>query len=849
MQNVKIIVFIFISQFTLANCLNGVLQTPNKEISTLTDLTVLSCIEKYQNFEFDSTDDACECTKSYDTGESRPSKNSYSRTYPEDKAYNEAGKILKGKIFEFSNILLGLDDVNQLSGTNIGHQCNLLEVTTKISCLGDFSKAKKLFAPLMEKMDEVYLEKEEYKGPESIRKRLEDYFMAVAQGEYQKGEGSQNNCIAPNLNSKLAKRRIKLELESRELNNSENPIVNLIRESISSHPDFASQLESQSLNEILKNHDIQKSIGQKIDSLCTNLAKELEGVACTDDYSGGFDIDKDEFFESVSIAEDAATEKDSIEVIKQMNSICKPQSFKIKSKPIANFWDEKFKIPSPVAYEANHYSAALEASTQLEKYGVCGVICENPNPPYAVGGCQRKDVNKQYAELNCDSILNDVTNTDVASIESCRYLKLFQTLEVSDEIDAILASDIKEESSSGTRENKRINSPTNRKSNFASSLLGKFLAKKPSSKVSRPQQIATMTDDSATKTNRTKEKTETVAANPPSQIQGNLAMKVEKKSRPSNISEAQVNSSLRMRNSGRRIQNDNSSDERVRVASGVTSSRSSSRDFNNPFMKKSDGIDVANDKLQDLMSKLGQMESENKKFESLANNMKRKKLSEALPTRGSRRIAPLGSYDEYGVAVNPENSIGNPPPLPRGNSFSNREEEGITSRTDLLGDDATGITSPEDGDVSMQASLGRGGKVPGTLGSSSARSRSPASLKRGSSESGDSSAISKLFQGKIAGNSVAPVDKDNLVEVKIPDRVKEVNLAEVLKNRNEIKPGEPFVLYEVQRGRKIKVTLIPTFSKLGRRRIFTGYRPLKVNSRNKFLVDKLKAQKNLFVQI
>lgn len=153
-----------------------------------------------------------------------------------------------------------------------------------------------------------------------------------------------------------------------------------------------------------------------------------------------------------------------------------------------------------------------------------------------------------------------------------------------------------------------------------------------------------------------------------------------------------------------------------------------------------------------------------------------------------------------------------------------KSQRGSVVATDLVGRSVTGVSATDERSTSAQGAL-----------------------KQYSSGKGELSSISKLFMGELDKRSVSTTSSNisQLQRVLIPNQLDKVDLVALLKNKDEIKPGEPFILYEIERGEKVEVTLVPTFSEFANKKSFTGYRPINVNRVNQYLVDKIRAHKNL----
>jgi len=598
---------------------------------------------------------------------------------------------------------------------------------------------------------------------------------------------------------------------------------------------------NSSTSDISSSKNVRDFIEDKLKRKCVFIKNEINKLSCNEDISHyGKNIEeKDKKFKIEDIAMDISDTSENLSTkLGEIKGICQRNS----NMPIYKDYDNLLKpIKGDIDNPTTAYQGAtLEATNEVynitdlfspgEKKegegGTCEDLCVQPIKLDNTGFCIKQPLDEVMKKFDC-------ANKDTKHKKKCAYLSLMEENQVVDKIQDVYAelSDSEKNSEKGKSllEQLRIRGVSVTKNN---ELLDKFLnVKKPET----TKEIAKAPSDS-TKPKTTSLNTIKVGKTPnePKQQTSQPTQKAKVKVAKTNPAQTAIDMDAALN----RLESSGSS---------LSFGRSSKGKSKGSKYKKGDSdISSASKKLDGLLSTLDDLRKDNSDIDNILANMGTTPYQASTGNNGglpsssgsgySNRLASNsvpGNYVSSGsggagsVSGAPGSGFGdNGLSNPSGGSYV-----GDIARTDLVGKSSTGVSSPEDGDLQAQS-------APGVRG--------PTSVRGGSSSS---SPISQLFQGQIEASNIQDNTKaSDLIEVEISRGVKEVNLAELLKNRDEINPGEAFILYEVVGQRKVEVTLIPTFSNFKGKRFFAGYRPLDVNGSNKILVDKLKAEKNLLTQ-
>jgi hypothetical protein len=581
--------------------------------------------------------------------------------------------------------------------------------------------------------------------------------------------------------------------------------------------------------DITTSEKLKSYLAQKLKSKCDQINQQFETAICSNELS---DLDRtipeDEKFDYFVERSSTLIDNNDLEgSLGKVKTLCGTNK---AGATLDDYWQTLTgSSKSPSENFNSQMLQSIDKSIYIQKSNLCEDICVKGGEKGPDGFCKKRNIDDVIAQYKCDSV------TDEEMKRKCGILKLLKEEGTIKEIEEVLASSdlvIKDPERYGSVSDKIRYGVNTKKKN---ELLNQFL------EIGKPD----VKEESKTANKPAKEDNNSRLSTPKVGKQDSVAPKPQE-SQPKQQKTARVKPNVDM-NKQKQLDMD-AALNRLETAKGSLSFGRSSKGRSGSSKKSGSGtssdITEANSRLDSLMATLDNLQKDNSSIDNLIKNMNNPAYGagtgndsnngagSSYTRRRPTQLANNGAAGGAGSFGSAPSSAGG---LPSESSISNPsggEYVGDIARTDLVGKSSTGVSSPEDGDFSAQT-------APGV--------RKPASLGRGG-EAG-SSDISKLFQGRLEASKVSDnTNTSNLVQVEVKKGVKEVNLAELLKNRDEINPGEAFILYEVVQNKKIEVTLIPTFSNYKGKRFFAGYRPLDVNGNNRILVEKLKAERNLLTQ-
>lgn len=834
-----------------------------KLTETLESITPKGCIQKIENMDLFDSDETCSCFKPYyeDVKEINIAS--------DEEKFEETGNALITKFQKLSTDFAQLatlmpslandSEIFESCGVErpfefSGNQCNSNDPKVK-------QRMKKMFGFYLKDNETIGVRGSKQFSVDNLVDKLGKEIRLYTSSSAKPDMHNENHCVHPSMNFFVQKKEIDIYLNEKNRELLYNSVVLDSDNTFNSADDVSffnllkmnndgtvdreglSLLKSEwstigpekNSGDITNSNKLKSYLKKKLINRCNDINKDVKEAVCSDKINKlDLNITKNNKFDHIlNIVDSGKLEGDDlITGLGSIKKICKSET---NGKSINGVWESLTglnELPSEI-YSQNAKNAVKFTNELSENLSLCSEICDNDGKKDDVGFCQKKDIDKLLVKYECKKL-----NSIDVSIEKqkCDALSLLKEEGTIKEIEVALKQyDLKEkdpETYASIADNIRMrNSKTDGKD-----LLSRFLDRKgrkskegnSEKKVESQVSVADRREDSKKEIHDdVKQSDSSINEEQRSQTPIN---KVAKQT-------ANTQKDINVDSAIKRFESTN-----AKLSFGRSKNRNSSANSKKSKMINS-SMSSANDKLNSLMSTLDEIRKDNENISSIINNKDQKAYSaktlnpESQSRNRSQRRANSPSNDtslsgNSGLNTSPFGNVASSNSSRSNGTGSSQIQEhvGDIARTDLIGKSSTGVSSPEDGDIKSQT-------APGV--------RAPASVGKKAS----SSAISKLFQGNLESSSISDnTSNRKLVKVEVKDGVKEVNLAELLKNRDEINPGEAFILYELVNKRKVEVTLIPTFSNYKGKRFFAGYRPLDINKSNKILVDKLKAEKNLLTQ-
>ena len=834
-----------------------------KLTKTLESITPKGCIQKIENMDLFDSDETCSCFKPY-----------YEDVKPvniasDEEKFEETGNALMTKFQKLSTDFAQLatlmpslaNDAEIFESCGVerpfefsGNQCNSNDPKVK-------QRMKKMFGFYLKDNETIGVKGSNQFSVDNLVDKLGKEIRLYTSPYAKPDIHNENLCVHPSMNFFVQKKEIDIYLNEKNRELLYNSVVLDSDNTFNSADDVSffnllkmnndGTVDKKGLNllksewntigpeknsgEITSSNKLKSYLKKKLINRCNDINKEVKEAVCSDKINKlDLNITKNNKFDHIlNIIDSGKLESDDIVAgLGSIKKICKSET---NGESINRVWESLTGVndlPSEV-YSQNAKNAVKFTNEMSKNLNLCSEICETDGQKDDVGFCKKKDIDKLLANYQCKSL--DSTDVSIEKLK-CDALSLLKEEGTIKEIEVALKQyDLKErdpEAYASIADHIRMrNSKTGGKD-----LLSRFLDRKgrkakddnSKKKVETQESIASISEESK-------------------QTNHDVTKKSDSLIKEEQSSQAPINKVAKQAAHTQKDINVDSAIKRFESTSANLSFGGSKNRNASTNSKKSKTINnsmsSANDKLNSLMSTLDELRKDNENISSIINNKDQKAYSaktlnpESQSRSRSQRRANSPSSDtslsgNSGLNTSPFGNVANSNSSRNNGTGPSQIQEpiGDIARTDLIGKSSTGVSSPEDGDIKSQT-------APGV--------RAPASVSKRAS----SSAISKLFQGSLESSSISDnTNNSKLVKVEVKDGVKEVNLAELLKNRDEISPGEAFILYELVNKRKVEVTLIPTFSNYKGKRFFAGYRPLDINKSNKILVDKLKAEKNLLTQ-
>lgn len=823
---------------------------------SLEGVTALGCVRKVKDLEFFEINETCDCFKPH-------LKDIKAQSVPVKDKHEEAGRALMSQYIKLTSDFAELSSLmpSLKHEKDIWKSCGISKPFELKSCNATDSNV----AQKMKEMFSFYMDDNKYVGIkgydefsiDNIQNKLVKETQIYVK-DWKRPQLDTGSCIHPSFNFFIQKKRMSNYLNSENRSYLKAAVLddqlnefNAAKESaffrlFLNHHDGVKDTVGKSLltkhwadlkpgesSDITQNSSLKSYLVSKLKNNCEAVNQKFDDLICNKDFNQYDKLvdDSNKFEEVLNITDNMSEDPDKLESeLGMIKKICSVQ------KTVAGDLDKLYQSVTnsnvkPTVVLKNINEGSVMMSGKAKEINICQDICTEEKD--RSGLCKIGNIDKALKEYDC----HKDTKKDV---DKCSFLTLLKEDDTMKKIEReyitkLRSGDNKDESSlkaiadALNKRNINVAAP----SDDGDDLLSHFLKKSndnPSEKVVKSNNDTTVEKEKSNFSSA-QIKTREEAKERPIAKQERATQKVTQAPiSQAKKTEIDMDSAL----------------NRLETAKGALSFGRSSRSGGSKGASGAgsddNSVSAANDRLDNLMATLDTLQKDNSSLDNLIKNMNNQEYAanganDALNSNGnygrggnnqlaSNGITPVGSgvsgaTPASGGSLPSQNSISNP---------SGGEYVGDIARTDLVGKSSTGVSSPDDGDFNAQS-------APGV--------RKPANID------GDagSSAISKLFQGRLEASKVADnTNTTQLVQVEIKKGVKEVNLAELLKNRDEINPGEAFILYEVIRNQKVEVTLIPTFSNYKGKRFFAGYRPLDINTSNRLLVDKLKAAKNLLTQ-
>jgi hypothetical protein len=810
---ISLLIIISISIVQAAPCPSADKSTrplSNRQHHTLSSLTLSKCFDDYSDFEsesFASIDGLCKCQNKFKEA-------SKLKSWVSDEEKLEAWG--NGVINEVQKITLLLSQLDTILGDR------------KSSINMNACKVEKLFAPqcaqgqasLSQKRLEMafksYMDKTQNFGVASKKKFTVNNFIDKLQTEtqvYLGGEGvnaKSNSCLPQDYNSKIFEMSI---FDDGKLNHNAYvnstlgkliPLEKLV-ENLDSSKDFISRDQISGLN----------FVNKKLNGLCEKVANDIKKISCPQK-PDILDIDNNVSAASASNFIDSV-QKDKLNTdVSYMESVLQRGQYLCSEKKRlgTKFTDSKtgaldkaltdnFKLQ---AYgddaKATEILGRILDTNYRDTFGVytasnnvCSAICvDGEVAPYDQLGCKLKDLNKLKSELKCGSLdnINPVACKTIKVLDSVKNweMKIAETKKLY-ESGELTDNDLEKISKFIPNINSYV------KESKSSSLVSKFFSKKESR----------IKSGNSSKTNA-----ENLAAG---DEDVSSFLSVDKPQ--DEVIDKEQDTTLeitRIRETHNQQQNHGVVTTTTK-SSGTSAVTEASKRISR-LIQDIDRMTADTHSLNDYVRSLKDVKDQPENLKSDMTTIAKKSVSNVDESQNRRPSTKKSFNSNFNKNVNRDfvvadgGGVGEPLPVKEYNQIK---------RTDIVGDKATGISSTDESIY----------------------------VKKGDAGPNHISQISKLFAGELDKNKVGNDSSKELVEIQV-ESTQEISLPDLLKNRDEIVPGQAFVIYEYKYGRKVAVTLVPTFAKVSGREFFSGYRPLDVTSQNRELVSRLKAVDNLLVR-
>ena len=776
-------------------------------------LSPFSCVNKLQNFEVSDATEFCSCQQNL------PFKVSKRDFQTDDEKLKEIGDALLSEVFSIADLMSELN--NELSDSDLQNvdlsklsNCDLPSLLSNknLSCSGklDNMKLSTMFSSLgrniSPELNSVFgLDKSTsfsvLKLQDQVRK-----VIRVSTGDITL-QGESKYCLPP-----------KYQYMTKSLGKDASRVgfSDILFES---EPDLIEKYNSSTISVIDKVQIANRAL-ESLNIRCEKLKDNINHSVCSADllsYRSAPGVNEVDNFIYNQVV-DTTDSKKIEDLVGKFNAACESITQRdevVKKSLRKNVYNniiqrgEDLDDLRPADYLSSNMRTVNDFPQKMLNH--CESICEDSSP-YPKSGCKIKDPTILYEKYHC---ANENKSFDENLI--CAFVDVERSKIIEEEI--LNLAKTKNE-----RELNEIMSNSN--SHFKKESFAKLM-RLDTAKKNRVSLLDKFLDGKPSHLKKEQGNVEVAKTNSDISIDLNKANKIVRREIVQNNDMAASNTALT---------NKLPSQKAISSSAFPSFSMSTGRTKINTIKKEENSLKSNNgntgstkhlesiDKLSSLMDRLDN--AQKKASEKLSkveayNNVENSNRSRALANSSTSSVR--GPHNSNSQSMNNRVGASQSGIVAAPNSPAIEYEKRVDAPTDLIGKGSNGIAASDE--------------------------RGADTLK---SKINSLSSISRLFQGEFSNALVKPKVSDDvslLKRVQVPDKIKMIDLAMLLKNTSEISPGEAFILYELVEGRRVEVTLVPTFTRLGRNDVFTGYRPLAVDSSNKFLVKKLTAHKNLFKEI
>lgn len=832
--------FSLLSHNAYAACVGKIEEALESQVAgSVEELAPYHCVNKYNNFEFTTEDtigEFCDCTKK------NPFKIKDYGPKDDEEKIKQVGDYLISEVIDLAE---KIDDMsNEISveelegmGQAFPESCNLPKMFDNLSnnCKNS-NRLNVMYQSFLNKIDpgfkELYDLKEYAKfDPKFLSSQIEK-IINIKSGEQVKS-GTSNSCIPPYL-----------------MNNS---IDKNLYHKVSY---FAAKGELSKLNSMkddFYNNDKKKEVVAKsmteLGNYCEKLSNNIFKYSCDEDLSKLRKVTDDgKLNDKIFSIDTSNSNTDNISKnIGEINYLCKSRAVDISESE--NF-DNLLKSFS---YTGNSFGLSAKIADSLHYQNVakdknfCSSLCSDSSP-YSGAGCKFKDL-KDLESKYCQSSSEAINEVKCSIVLQQKMRQT--TIEINDSMAGLSSEDKKKVYNDFMKDDHKKKLGyllTNTKDHGSEkSIKSLFFGKKSDAqKKEMPKIVAESNVASSVSQSSEDSKSQMLAKNDRKNAQ-------DQKSDNNQSGQRQVSQNGISNSNGANIQNANQNSNLnstagfggsisfSRSVSSVGNKNNSSESFHgvnssglkSMGMKRSEGETRALNRINDLYKELNASENRLSKLadqldSSMTNSSDNndRRYSKAKVNRG-------GAYQQNSYSGDPLPSSQFTPGQARraastsATNPSSDSEGGEKNRmpTDIVGRSVTGVSASEE-----RAQARPSGAISAKI---------------------NSSAISQLFAGELDRSNVqyqGRATASGIKKIRVPEINSKIDLSDLLKNRDEISPGEPFILFEVRNGKSIEVTLIPTYSEFNGKKSFSGYKALSINSNNKELVQKIFASKNLLTE-
>ncbi len=830
---IKIFLFTFASLYGYTcDYTQGKLTVVPTVINVSDDFSQLSCLNSYQDFldeTVDSVETLCSCSKKYPSQSPKPLSTLSDKAFP----------AVLDKIVEIRDFILF---TNQFEGEfELEPMCNLRKVVTK-NC-PDETYLKQVFANVL---DDKYFNKMTDNTSEQIIDILADKLIYESEGRVINGSISESPlCITPDFYFRAD------VVEFSALNRS-NSI--LLKQGFTDYKN--GKINKDQFSRIV-NIDMKDRCGDLENTLkftCdpSNIEK-IKASTIHDDNS------------YVAILDSLNTEEDN-EIqysLEKLGSICK--EFEKNAVHTSSIFesgevrvDFKRSLPYSKKFNSNYFDFAVNKQNSRM---ICDAICKDPKAPYAVEGCERKTHDVVIKEMGC----NQVTSQLSQLAKRCEYITAIYQKEIDKEKESlerqaelVEQGKLKVDEVTGklvsTDPDIDYSAELEQKNEVRSSRLAQFLGVEPVKKPDVPQvQVAAKqatVNEQSTAVNGAEELGGGTGEESVSRV-GDNGIQIVKSMRAGNTA-----GSGQDRVTSQVVQSQQSLQQQPLNVSTSRAAR--------PVVDRRAQALVAS-KMNELQTKLKQIETERKRFQEIANSNQDQAVDSIAGnieaglsvdngfSLGTPGTSTVNAYNSFGTGSGNNFAIGNGGSrgLASKNSidYSGSDQERPTnffgedpgvqdsqSGEEIVGDGTNGTGGDDPERVRLAGEIAANGGSPIAAGNLQIDGNSP-----------DMSRISRLFNNELSVAEIGKASDSNGEEkvVKITqDHLKSdsIDLVQLLRDRDDINASIDVIniVYTNPENENVTARLVPTRHKDN----FTGY-TIDDNNSVAWLSNLLRAKANL----